>query len=901
MNWQQTINRPNGAYFCWGDLHVHTPAGQGFSLTGKLSSSNEEERAKVAKAYIDQAISREICLLGITEHNDVSWIEYIRNAATGTPVIVFPGFEVTANTGGDGVHLICLFDPNRQAQDLDAILSYFGLTPNKRFTSDKQPAIAEATFEQIVEKVKKEGGITIAAHATSNNGLLKSSTLEGGMRIKCFTNPMLLALEIPGTRNQLSGFEKNAIDNELNHYSRDFPIACINSSDAKSIEQIGTKRTFIKLSSFNIEGLRQAFLDWGSRIRLENEVLAQRYSRIIAAEWQGGFLDNLQIHFNENMNCLIGGRGTGKTTIVDTLRYVLDNRPRTDRNRSEHDEILKNVFRNGSKVSLLVESYYPVPKKYVIERIYPYAPVIKNESGIQIADLKIGDVFKAEVYGHKEIYEISKDPTFQFALLDRFTEEAIAELSEQEKKVLSQLNSNRLDIIQLRNQLRSLDDELAELPRLEERLERFASLEISNRLEEHTKYETEKTLIDQGHRKLEGLATAIQEFKTSIDLDTSFLAEPEIKELPNIALLREVRGILESLLVEINTGIGNLQNVNAQALQSFEGDDGVLPKWRKLYDESTERFKENLGKLQSEFPGVNLTEFIETETRVHVLQAMRKDRDKVEQKLKNRTQKRETLLSQLYENRHQQFLKRDGIIKEINKKLDGLVKIELAFEGYKEQFKIKLKNLKSGIRSEHIDRIVDLDEFSVQKLVNAIRGGHEVFAEIFNVPTNTALNLLNAISLDMLFEFEITEIPTKATIQLNLGNKENPNYREIDYLSAGQKCTALLALVLLESPNPLIIDQIEEDLDNTYIVEDIVQRLRGEKERRQFIITTHNANIPVLGDAELICTLEADNEKAYLRDGNFGSIDDENVKEKVEKTLEGGEKAFAMRKEKYGI
>lgn len=901
MNWQETISKPNGAYFCWADLHVHTPVGQGFSLTGKLSINNEAEIIKVAQAYISQAISREIRLLGITEHNDISWVEYIRNAAVGTPVIVFPGFEITANTGGDGVHLICLFDPDRQAQELDAILSYFGLTPNKRFTSDKHPAIAEATFENIIEKVKKEGGISIAAHATSNNGLLKSSTLEGGMRIKCFTNPQLLALEIPGTHDQLSEFERKAINNELENYPRDFPIACINSSDAKSIEQIGTKRTFIKLSSFNIEGLRQAFLDWGSRIRLENELLTHRFSKIIAAEWQGGFLNNLQIHFNENMNCLIGGRGTGKTTIVDTLRYALDNKPRTDRNKSEHDEILKNVFRNGSKVSLLVESYYPVPKRYIIERIYPYAPVIKNESGNQIADLKISDVFKAEVYGHKEIYEISKDPTFQFALLDRFTEEAIAGLLEQERKVLSQLNSSRLDITHLRTQLASLDEDLAELPRLEERLERFASLEISKRLEEHTKYETEKAMLDQVHKKLQSLTTVIQEFATSIDLDTQFLTEDEIQELPNASLLREARKIIESLTIEINTEIEKLRNTNAQALERFEGDDGVLPKWEKLYDESSERFKENLSKLQSEFPGVNLPEFIETETRVHMLQAMKKDRDKVEQKLKTRIQRRETLLLQLYENRHQQFLKRDDIIKEINKKLEGLVRIELVFEGYKEHFKVKLRNLKSGIRSGHIDKIVDSDQFSVQKFVKAISGGHELFAESFNVPTNSALNLLNAIAPDMLFEFEITEIPTKATIQLNLGTKENPNFRGIDYLSAGQKCTALLALVLLESPNPLIIDQIEEDLDNTYIVEDIVQRLRGEKERRQFIITTHNANIPVLGDSELICALEADNERAYLLDGNFGSIDDKNVKEKVEKTLEGGEQAFAMRKEKYGI
>lgn len=901
MNWQEIIEKSNGAHFCWADLHVHTPAGTGFSLTKGASIECETDRIEVAKAYVDRAISRDICLLGITEHNDVSWVDYIRRAASGTAVVVFPGFEITANTGGDGVHLVCLFDPNRKTTDLDGILSYFGLTPGRRFTGDKQPAIAEASFEKIVDKVRAEGGLSIAAHATSSNGLLRSSTLDGGIRIKCFTNPMLLALEIPGTRDQLSEFERNCTANRLDGYQRSFPIACINSSDAKSIDEIGTKRTFVKLGSFTIEGLRQAFLDWGSRIRLEAEVLAPRFSRILAVEWEGGFLSNLRIHFNENMNCLIGGRGTGKTTIVDTIRYALDDKPRTNRNKTEYEQILKDVLRNGSKVSMLVESCYPVPKRYVIERIYPYEPVIKSEDGDQITSLNVSDVFRAEIYGHKEIYEISKDPAFQFELLSRFTEEGTAALAEQERRILGQLGSSRLEITQLRNQITNLDDELATLPRLEERLERYASLQISERLEEHTRYETEKALLEQGCGKLESFEAALQEFRSALDLDTAFLGEEEVSELPNADLIREARAVIDGLSLGVNGGIKTLQDTLAEAKLKLEGEDGVVLKWRDLYTEANRRFQENLGTLQSEFPGVDLKEFMETEAAVHVLRTKRRERDKVERQLRRRLDKREKLLSQLYENRQRQFAKMQEIIKEVNKTLEGLVKIELLFEGNREQFKARLKNLRSGMRSDHIDRVVDSDQFSVQRFVKAVAGGHEQFAELFGVPPNAALNLVNTMTQDVLHELEVEEIPTKAAIKLNLGPKASPNYREIEHLSAGQKCTALLALVLLESPNPLVMDQIEEDLDNAYIVEDIVQRLRSEKEKRQFIITTHNPNIPVLGDAELICVLEADNEQAYLPDCNSGSIDDENIKGKVETTLEGGQQAFAMRKEKYGI
>jgi len=721
------------------------------------------------------------------------------------------------------------------------------------------------------------------------------------MRIRCFTNPLLLALEIPGTRDELSEFEKNAISNKLDEYQRNFPIACINSSDAKSIEQIGTKRTFIKLGSSSVEGLRQAFLDWGSRMKLEHELVVPRFSRIVAANWQGGFLDGLDIHFNENMNCLIGGRGTGKTTIIETIRYALDDEPRTDRNRDDNEQILRNVFRSGSKVSLLVESHYPAPKRYIVERIYPYEPVIREEGGQQMPDLKPSDIFRAEVYGHKEIYEISKSPAFQFALLDRFTEDRIAGLKQEERRITSELQNNKTALLQLRAKLEEAEEALSELPRLEERLQRFARLGIQERLEEYRKFETEKSLFEQACTKIENFRDILREFETAVDLNTAFLDETQINGLPDIDLLREVRGLLETLALTVKKQTDALRAALDETILRYQGEQGVFRKWEALYEECSNRFKESLKQLQDEYPGVDLSEFLETETKVRNLWTVRDEKARLERRLKNHHHQREVLLSRLHENRQQQYVGREEVVREINKKLDGLVRVQLSFEGDTAQFKTELRNLRSGLRSDHIDRMVDSNQFSIQKLVKAVKEGPEGLAKTFNIPQSSALNLINAITEDTLYDLEIKEIPTKATIQLNLGTRANPNYREIDHLSAGQKCTALLTLILLESPNPLIVDQLEEDLDNTFIVEDIVQRLRTEKERRQFVIATHNANIPVLGDAELICALEADNERAYLLDGNYGSIDDDRVKEKVEKTLEGGEQAFEMRKEKYGI
>ncbi len=124
-------------------------------------------------------------------------------------------------------------------------------------------------------------------------------------------------------------------------------------------------------------------------------------------------------------------------------------------------------------------------------------------------------------------------------------------------------------------------------------------------------------------------------------------------------------------------------------------------------------------------------------------------------------------------------------------------------------------------------------------------------------------------------------------------------------MSTGQKATAVLLLLLLESDAPLIVDQPEDDLDNRFITEGVVPRMREEKRRRQFVFSTHNANIPVLGDAELILGLKAQGEAehgtASVPDEYMASIDSKEVRELVEEILEGGREAVEMRRLKYGF
>jgi ABC-type Mn2+/Zn2+ transport system ATPase subunit len=145
-----------------------------------------------------------------------------------------------------------------------------------------------------------------------------------------------------------------------------------------------------------------------------------------------------------------------------------------------------------------------------------------------------------------------------------------------------------------------------------------------------------------------------------------------------------------------------------------------------------------------------------------------------------------------------------------------------------------------------------------------------------------------------LFELELLAPQDKVEVYLRL----NDTFLPLEKLSAGQRATAMLLLLLVQEERLLLVDQPEDDLDNRFIYDDIVRILRQQKGERQLLVATHNPNIPVLGNAELIIALEAREGKAVV--GTEGAIDATAVREVVKRVMEGGEAAFRRRAEKYG-
>jgi len=199
-----------------------------------------------------------------------------------------------------------------------------------------------------------------------------------------------------------------------------------------------------------------------------------------------------------------------------------------------------------------------------------------------------------------------------------------------------------------------------------------------------------------------------------------------------------------------------------------------------------------------------------------------------------------------------------------------------------------------------------VEQLSLPDLAQRCREGKEALMQRYGLPAGSSERIAQA-DRDLFMRIEELDLPATTSIKLNTAPEAQPPiWQTLEALSTGQKATAVLLLLLLESEAPLVVDQPEDDLDNRFITEGVVPIMRQEKRHRQFVFSTHNANIPVLGDAELILGLTAAGEgsgegQAKIATEHMGSIDSKPVRELVEEILEGGRDAFEMRRSKYGF
>jgi energy-coupling factor transporter ATP-binding protein EcfA2 len=733
------------------------------------------------------------------------------------------------------------------------------------------------------------------------------TTLQGQACIKNWQDENLLAVQIPGAIDNLPINFRQIIRNKNADYRRelgasgDLALAVVNAKDIVKPEDLDdpSATCWIKMSEISIEGLRQAFLDPNSRIRLFSDPVPEEHAELLAMAWQGGFLDESKIHFNENLNVLIGGRGTGKSTVIESLRYVLDTPPSTEEARKVHEGIIRNVLKSGTKISLLVASYRPAKCEYRIERTVPNPPVVRDDSG-NVLKLRPEDIFPhVEIYGQHEISELTKSKEKLTRLLERFVEKDDS-LVRRKVEVKRELEKSRRSLLETKEELKHVAERLAALPAIEETLKTYKDAGLEDRLKEQSLLIKEERVLKTAFERLVPFKELHSELQRNLPVDQVFLSDKALEGLPRKDLLAAARTVFENF----DQGIGHLNGQFGQTLrQAEEGLETIQKQWKEKKQGVQAEYEKILRELQK--TRVDGAEFIRLRRQIEELRPLRERQSmlrKTEQELESR---RRNLLSEWEEVTGAEYRSLDRAAKKVNRKLAEKVRAQVIFAGNREPLLQLLRDRIGGNLAKTIETLGSLPSLSLRELADACRSGEEALREKYDLTPMQAKNIADA-SPEVFMLMEEQDLPPITTLELNVAAVgQPPVWQKLEDLSTGQKATAVLLLLLLESEAPLVVDQPEDDLDNRFITEGIVPKMRDEKRRRQFLFATHNANIPVLGDAELILGLSASGEagqgRTEIKPEHMGSIDSAPVRDLVEEVLEGGRTAFETRRLKYGF
>jgi ABC-type histidine transport system ATPase subunit len=345
-------------------------------------------------------------------------------------------------------------------------------------------------------------------------------------------------------------------------------------------------------------------------------------------------------------------------------------------------------------------------------------------------------------------------------------------------------------------------------------------------------------------------------------------------------------GPVEKNLAAINTRVREAQGAVAQARQSITqihtNHAGELTRLNALNQAAGEQARMR-ASLEQQVAG---------------LEALERQRAELKGELNSLLERRKSLKSDHILMRDQISTMRDEVASELQHEAGERVRIRVMrnadYLAYQEMLVEGLKGARVRNQNEIIATLMQLRPEQLAQLIQS--NDLESFEEVTHFGAERSRKILDSFreSVDPL-ALEVTEIEDRIGIELNVSSGGRPNFKDASDLSRGQKCTALLPILLARRDNPLIIDQPEDNLDNHFIFETVVNAVRRLKKRRQMIFITHNANIPVLAEAELVLVMNSDGRVGVIE--KSGTVDE--CREQIIDLLEGGREAFELRSKRY--
>ena len=881
------------------DLHAHSPESHDF---GNQSDRDNPDWIRWLRSARDAGIEA----VAITDHNSAEAIDHLQEAASeveGAPVL-FPGVELTAS---DGTHLLLLMGPDCKGQHIDDLLSTVQVPVDQR---GQKTARSTNNVEQILGSFGDEV-LIVGAHINGPHGLLQ---LTGEQRIAVLRHSRLAAGEVDPNE----ALDEHWIDGICPDVRRQ--ISRVWSSDGHDFNKLGRRFTWVKMTRPSLEGLRLALLDGSESLRkvrrrdaydpnayadLAIESITVRKGKFI------GRLAPMTFRFNPWLNAIIGGRGTGKSSLVDFCRRTLRRESELDGRDSDEEGSLRHLFDRRMRVPADRGSEGLLTPDTRIEVVYrrsrdrfvlswhqqgdaePIA-LLENDNRIpQEGDIR--ERFPVRIYSQKQLFALAQDPNALLSVIDDSGTVRKAELDRSMKQLEARYLSLRA---QSRSASRQADDLPARRASLADVQRKLDILQEGGHVQVLNAYRVLRQHDDTWQEVLQGASKAVDAGNRTAsellvaDLD---LSSEAVDDLPTAGLRRAHEALRRSVGDLRQRIIGGVEKTRRDIESIRTGDDASL--WRAAVDASENQFQEASAQLSTE--GIahpnEYADLIQQAARLHrEIEALENERERAD----HLECEAENILDEYRQKREELSSKRGDFVQEVSGesirvRVDSLAnRDDLADELSKilgiEHFEADRKAIARRIAAdqhrtwnwEEMDRIVR----QMRKFLSGELDSWDTQDGRFN----TALKRVQPEQIDRLALY----VPDDA-VNVRFRDHRGGGWRSLAQGSPGQQTAALLAFVLGYGTEPIILDQPEDDLDNTLIYELLVRRLRETKRHRQVIVVTHNPNIVVHGDAEFVLSLKAANSLTDI--ACHGGLQERIVRDEICRVMEGGREAFESR------
>lgn len=867
-----------GAQWIRVDFHLHTRADREFKYTGDDNFYNSN--------YVDALEQAGIRLGVITNHNKFDCDEFkaLRKTARKKGVALLPGVELSVNDGANGIHTLVVFSDDWLAGGHDHINPFLGVAFKGKVPAqyEQENGRSSLSLLKTIEELESyhRDFFLVFAHVEAPSGLW--AELDGGRLSELGQNESFrrhtLGFQKVRTYNKLQEKNKPCRAKAQQHLGDWYP-AELEGSDPKSVDEIGRgKSSYLKLGELSFEAVKFALSDPAARVAMESP--KHQASHIRSIHFDGGILDGQTLHFSPELNTLIGIRGSGKSSILEAVRYALDI-PRGEKAQDTKykDELIRHTLGSGGKVTLMACDVYG--QEFTVSRIFREAPNVyldgKLQPGVSIRET----VLRRPIYfGQKDLSSTGEG--FETDLVEKLVGEKLHVLRDEIETQRQHVRDAAQRWLKLGNTAELKRDYETQLTDANFRLKKFEEHGVADKLQKRLGFQQDSAALVRMKERADSFVLAlgqlIAEHEDDLRNATSYLS----KQNPDFftAYYAEFANLVAK--------VDQLKKIEQEAraitvrLQTKKSEfDGARLSLQEAFAQAERQLAQEL--KQTGMTAIQPDDFLTQQ---------------------QRKTKAEQMLEALAKQESQQSSIRDALFAEIDKLNDlwlrefNTIKAELdrvnaahtalqiktEFKGGKEAAIDFMQQLFKGsnIRETTLRAVMaDYADFGglLRDLPNALKKAGstpEVFQKTF---------------MQNLAEFVTWQVPNRFVIRYR--------GKELKHHSLGQRASALLLYVLSQRQNDvIIIDQPEDDLDNQTIYDDVIKLLRELKPHAQFIFATHNANFPVLGDAEQVHACRYQDEKVAVQSG---SIDARSVQDAIINIMEGGQEAFNRRKEVYNL